>query len=85
MSAIACRSAPPTRVAHAALPASHDNGAIAQNFRGPVGTGGASITSGYVKNYNYDDRLRYTTPPYFLSPIQAPWDVFRFNEQTPAQ
>ena len=61
------------------------NGAIAQNFRGPVGTGGASITSGYVKNYNYDDRLRYTTPPYFLSPIQAPWDVFRFNEQTPAQ
>ena len=33
-------------------------GAIAQLFRGPVGTGGSGgATSGYLKSYNYDDRL----------------------------
>ena len=59
------------------------NGAIAQKFRGPVGTGGSSVTTGYVKAYAFDDRLRYVNPPYFLSPVQAPWDLMRFNEQSP--
>jgi hypothetical protein len=59
------------------------NGAIAQRFRGPVGTGGTNIATGYAKNYSYDDRLKYTNPPHFLSPIQAPWDLMRFTEQTP--
>ena len=36
----------------------HVYGAIAQLFRGPVGTsGGTSISTGYPKNYSYDDRL----------------------------
>ncbi|MEA2399488.1 MAG: hypothetical protein QOK25_3044 [Thermoleophilaceae bacterium] len=59
------------------------NGAIGQSFRGPVGTGGASIATGYVKSYNYDDRLRVVSPPYFLDPISSAWRRIRFNEQVP--
>jgi hypothetical protein len=62
------------------------NGAIAQKFRGPVGTfnSDGSRESGYAKNYNYDDRLRYRSPPYFLEPVKASWRVVRNNEQVPA-
>ena len=56
------------------------NGAIAQKYRGPVGTTGGT---GFKKNYNYDDRLRYRSPPYFLEPIAASWHVVRSNEQVP--
>jgi Tfp pilus assembly protein PilX len=60
-------------------------GAIAQRFRGPVGTGGSSISTGYVKNYNYDDRFRVANPPFFLDPVQSSWRKIRFTEQTPAR
>ena len=53
------------------------NGAIAQKFRGPVGTFGGSGRTGYAKDYNYDDRLRYMAPPYFLDPVEAAWHVQR--------
>jgi Tfp pilus assembly protein PilX len=56
------------------------NGAIAQNFRGPVGQGSA----GFTKDYNYDSRLSYRSPPYFLPPLNAAWSVSRKNEQVPA-
>jgi Tfp pilus assembly protein PilX len=56
-------------------------GAIAQKFRGPVGTSGGT---GYSKNYNYDDRFRYRNPPFFLDPVTASWKVTRSNEQVPA-
>jgi hypothetical protein len=60
-------------------------GAIAQKFRGPVGTfSGSTRTHGYEKNYNYDDRLRYRNPPYFLDPVAAAWRTVRNNEQVPA-
>ena len=59
------------------------NGAIAQKFRGAVGTFGGSGT-GYLKNYVYDDRLRYRSPPYFLDPVQSAWRTVRYTEQTPA-
>jgi hypothetical protein len=60
-------------------------GAIAQNFRGTVGTGiGTSSATGYVKRYSYDDLLKYRSPPYFLSPLATPWLVARTNEQVPA-
>ena len=60
-------------------------GAIAQKFRGPVGTfSGTNLNSGYAKDYNYDDALRYRSPPYFLDPMQAAWRVVRANEQVPA-
>jgi Tfp pilus assembly protein PilX len=55
------------------------NGAIAQVYRGPVGTTG-SPGSGYTKNYNYDDRLREQEPPHFLNPIEAAWHIQRKTE-----
>jgi hypothetical protein len=59
-------------------------GAIAQKFRGAVGTGNGSTHTGYIKNYVYDDRLKYRSPPFFLDPVQAAWRVNRSNEQVPA-
>jgi Tfp pilus assembly protein PilX len=51
-------------------------GAIAQKFRGPVGTGsGTSISTGYYKNYVYDSRLAVLQPPYFLKSDSSPWVV----------
>lgn len=61
------------------------DGAIAQKFRGAVGTfSGTTLNSGYTKNYIYNDDLRYRSPPYFLDPLQAAWRVVRANEQVPA-
>jgi Tfp pilus assembly protein PilX len=60
------------------------NGAIAQKFRGPVGIVG-STSPGYLKNYQYDDRFRYRSPPYFVEPVAAAWRVLRTNEQVPAR
>ena len=61
-------------------------GAIAQKYRGPVGRGsGTSPTNGYIKNYSYDDRLRFRSPPHFLDPVQTAWKVMRQTEQTPAR
>ncbi len=54
-------------------------GAIAQNYRGIVGLIGSS---GYTKNYNYDDRLAVDEPPYFLSPLNAGWKVARMTAPT---
>jgi hypothetical protein len=51
-------------------------GAIAQKFRGAVGTFGGSGT-GYKKNYVYDDRLRYIEPPSFIDPVQSAWIIGR--------
>lgn len=50
------------------------NGAIAQKFRGAVGT---TSGTGYLKDYNYDDRLRYLEPPHFFDPVEAAWHVQR--------
>ena len=44
-------------------------GALAQKFRGPVGT---SAGTGYDKDYIYDERLRLLQPPFFLAPESAP-------------
>lgn len=59
----------------------HIFGAIAQKFRGPVGT---TRPSGYTKNYEYDDRMHYRNPPAFLDAVSAAWQVVRTNEQVPA-
>jgi hypothetical protein len=61
------------------------SGAIAQKHRGAVGTGGSSIVTGYVKNYNYNDQLKYRSPPSFLDPVQASWKVIRQAEESPAR
>jgi hypothetical protein len=56
-------------------------GAIAQRFRGPVGTNsGGSVITGYAKNYVYDQRLRYLSPPKFLDPIASAWGVAVWRE-----
>jgi hypothetical protein len=57
-------------------------GAIAQLFRGPVGTSNSSTVavSGYTKDYIYDDRLATAEPPYFLNPVSAAWYVQRQTE-----
>jgi type II secretory pathway pseudopilin PulG len=53
-------------------------GAIAQNFRGAVGTGGGSSSStGYLKNYEYDERLKTTEPPSFIEPLKSDWVIGR--------
>jgi Tfp pilus assembly protein PilX len=54
-------------------------GAIAQRYRGSVGTTGGT---GYVKNYNYDDRLATSEPPYYLNPLNAGWGVIRETAPT---
>jgi hypothetical protein len=55
------------------------NGGIAQKYRGTVGTSGGGST-GYLKNYNYDNRLRYEEPPHFLTPVEGAWDIERETE-----
>ena len=56
-------------------------GAIAQKYRGPVGTGGTSSSgSGYLKAYTYDKRLLNAPPPYFLRPQTSPYNVLRMTD-----
>jgi type II secretory pathway pseudopilin PulG len=52
-------------------------GAIAQNYRGIVGTGGGRSYTGYLKDYKYDERLAVDEPPFFLSPLNSGWKVIR--------
>ncbi len=56
-------------------------GAIVQKYRGPVGTSsGTGIATGYAKNYWYDDRFRFRSPPYFLVPDESTWNPVRTHE-----
>jgi len=50
------------------------NGAIAQKYRGVVGT---TSGNGYVKSYNYDSRLKYIEPPSFIAPEKTAWVIGR--------
>jgi hypothetical protein len=50
------------------------NGAISENWRGPVGTSGGGNT-GYVKQYTYDARLTYLSPPDYLNPGTSSWQL----------
>lgn len=52
-------------------------GVIAQRFRGPVGT---TSGSGYDKEYVYDTRLQYLSPPEFLDPVASAWEVATWAE-----
>lgn len=62
------------------------NGAIAQKYRGPVGTGsGKTMSTGYLKLYKYDDRLRVRVPPKFIDPVESAWGIQSYQEQAPAQ
>ena len=47
-------------------------GAVAQKYRGTVGTGGST---GYLKAYTYDQRMKYQSPPFFLNPVDSAWQI----------
>lgn len=55
-------------------------GAIAQRFRGPVGTSGGGGRTGYLKDYSYDPRLLNAPPPYFLKPLTSPYAVTKVTD-----
>jgi len=62
------------------------NGAIAQRYRGAVATSySGNVVTGYDKNYNYDNRFGYRSPPNFIEPVDASWSVARLNEAVPAR
>ncbi len=54
-------------------------GALTQKFRGIVRRG----SSGYAKNYVYDQRLHYDAPPRFLNPTISSFSAVRTQEQRP--
>jgi hypothetical protein len=55
-------------------------GTIDENWRGPVGTfNGGGVASGYAKNYQYDPRLVYLSPPYYLNPGTSQWGFASFT------
>jgi hypothetical protein len=59
-------------------------GGIAQKWRGPVGTSGSG-GAGYLKNYNYDSRLQYASPPHAATLSSAGFRLIRWAEiQNPA-
>lgn len=60
-------------------------GSLAQFWRGPVGTGNGTgvVSTGYKKNYNYDERLATNTPPEFLSPSTTSWTSGRVTAAPP--
>jgi len=62
-------------------------GSIAQRFRGRTANAnpGDAERTAYNKDYSYDDRLRYRSPPFFLTPNEAAWRVSRTREQTDAR
>ncbi|MBJ7353677.1 MAG: hypothetical protein JHC98_02535 [Thermoleophilaceae bacterium] len=63
------------------------SGAIAQRWRGAVGTGGSggcSTGTGYCKDYDYDYVFKSQTPPHFLAPSAATWKIIRMRQTLPA-
>ncbi len=82
----ACSGAHPCAIA--GVHSLNVNGVITQKFRGPVGTfnsGNGTLATGYNKNYAYDTRLKYLSPPYFLSPTQSAWQRISYAEIAPKQ
>lgn len=57
-------------------------GAMGQRFRGPVGQGTPGTTNfrGFLKDYEYDPRLGFLSPPHFVEPAQSPWERRRWSE-----
>jgi hypothetical protein len=57
-------------------------GSIAQKWRGAVGTLGSPGT-GYQKDYSYDARLKFSSPPYFPQWANAVWAALTTGELKP--
>ncbi|MCW2678957.1 MAG: hypothetical protein JWM62_358 [Frankiales bacterium] len=59
-------------------------GSIAQKWRGIVGqTGTGCSPCGYLKDYRYDKRLKYSSPPYFPQWSNAQWGARYTGEVSP--
>ncbi len=41
---------------------------------------GTANNSGYLKNYSYDQRMKYQSPPFFLNPIDSAWQIVTWVE-----
>lgn len=57
-------------------------GSIIQQYRGGVGTfysGSGAQRSGYLKDYRHDPRMLYDTPPHFLEPVNAGWQIVSWD------
>jgi hypothetical protein len=57
-------------------------GSIAQRWRGIVGTGNG--TTGFLKDYSYDTRLKFSGPPYFPQWTNSVWGALTTGEIKPA-
>ena len=56
-------------------------GTIGQRYRGAVGTfSGSTIVSGYAKDYRYDRRMKYLSPPKFIDPVASAWAIAVWKE-----
>jgi len=57
-------------------------GSIGQRYRGPVGTfnNGGQPVSGYIKDYNYDQRMQFDEPPHFIEPLNSGFYVSNWEE-----
>ena len=53
---------------------------IAQKWRGAVGTSGGT---GFAKDYSYDSRLQFASPPYFPQWTNAAWGSKVTGELSP--
>jgi hypothetical protein len=63
---------------HASVGTLNVTGAIAQTFRGTVGThSGGNVATGYTKTYNYDDRFAVAQPPYLFDIASSSWHIAR--------
>ena len=57
------------------------NGTIDQAWRGAVAKANSgTIVTGYAKNYVYDLRLTYLSPPYYLNPGTSQWGFASFTD-----
>jgi hypothetical protein len=41
------------------------------------------VSTGYAKNYSYDNRLTYLQPPYFTAPSNPNWYKSSYEECNP--
>jgi hypothetical protein len=54
-------------------------GSLSQNMRGPVGTFGGGSSTGYSKDYHYDNRFISTPPPYF--PVTGQYELYSWHDE----
>ncbi len=57
-------------------------GSMFQNNRGPVGTfdsWSGNKATGYDKNYSYDLRMKRYTPPHYVEPENAGWEILNWK------